>query len=81
MRQSVCSANICFRHAAVQALLLRGAEMKKKILRKAFMNITADALGKIGITAIDGAEKLICAVSNKECNIYYRRKRSEKEKL
>lgn len=44
--------------------------MKKKILRKAFMNITADALGKIGITAIDGAEKLICAVSNKECNIY-----------
>ena len=78
MRQPVCSANICFRHvaayfvlkSAVQALLLRGAKMKKKILRKAFMNITADALGKIGITAIDGAEKLICAVSNKECNIY-----------
>lgn len=45
------------------------------------MNITADALGKIGITAIDGAEKLICAVSNNECNIYYGRKRSEKEKL
>ena len=44
--------------------------MKKKILRKAFMNITADALGKIGITAIDGAEKLICAVSNKECDTY-----------
>ena len=54
--------------------------MKKKILRKVFMNKTADALGEIGLKFFFLAKKLLSTVSSEDSDSEYMEENAARKK-